>query len=918
VHKLSNVASFSFLDYLRKALTGHIIHIIEPSKKTWLTIMLLGAIMMKIDDAVHIETRYNRGSYNDYGELMLAPDERPEGETPPYRNVAPNVTVNPYIAANALVRGWTSFRFGPNEVSFGYHIAWLGLNWFMAFCGLFTHFVALRAYQNRIKKIFEYSPTEWKKYYKYHRPSHYSQVSKLPEAQQQLHYMLFGFVNTNGRGPQYTDPSEGSIGEDTNEAAPAPASADAAASVIDVQVTPAKSWRYRNELSAHSLSGWLVNNRMSTMRPASVSSALRHTRYIRRLLEMGFSVYSFLVAWHFMFWAREFNYIAFRLYPEMNDKMAVGWQVAALKHAAERPHDGVWNCTDYQLNHNPSFDPCLESGFSLLDSTEVARMVLIPMVEWVLWLCPLIIFFVVSLRTMELFSVATAVKQVDNSIIGAMEQEREKEGAYVQAMLLQRNHLERTYPDLDSYEKIKERLNSMIKLAEMYWRYKAVLQDESPLEQTIKTLANAQKTIGDFLEHYDESPHDSSHRGSGKCTTPRGIARGSSMSSSDKDKGDPAGPADSSPPGSFKKKSEEGEETFTRGHHIDFRKELGAIYMYHAVARNIHSPNLEEGLVKEYLEKSKELREKIEDFTGLADTLNAMGMLKMRHKLFVEAKAIFEKAVDIRVKDCSSDHGGLAQAYVSLGQAVTALGRLKATGVGKSCGAEASVHFKEAESHLYKALAEYKMQFKDNHPKVANAHQYIAEVLFEQGDYTKGEQHLDEAINIRRSAQDGADGHMLFSKEINDLVSRKEAIADLKKPKVQQKTSLKWRRAVSYMASGGDAADGDVDENSKPRIRLPTMTSSPGSDSRASMKRQTSSFFSAVKMATLQKNSATSTGGEDGAPSSLPSSPPQLATMVSASASTDESHDVESPLSRLQRVASNAGAPASTRQSDSV
>mgnify|MGYP006145954469 CR=1 FL=1 len=139
----------------------------------------------------------------------------------------------------------------------------------------------------------------------------------------------------------------------------------------------------------------------------------------------------------------------------------------------------------------------------------------------------------------------------------------------------------------------------MIKLAEMYWRYKAVLHDESPLEQTIKTLANAQKTIGDFLEHYDESSHESSHRGSGKCITPRGIARGSSMSSSIKEKGDPAGPADSSPPGSFNKKSKEEEETFTRGHHIDFRKELGAIYMYHAVARNIHSPNLEEGLVKE-------------------------------------------------------------------------------------------------------------------------------------------------------------------------------------------------------------------------------------------------------------------------------------------------------------------------------
>ena len=34
VHKLTNVKSFNFLDYLSRALRGHIIHIIEPSHKT--------------------------------------------------------------------------------------------------------------------------------------------------------------------------------------------------------------------------------------------------------------------------------------------------------------------------------------------------------------------------------------------------------------------------------------------------------------------------------------------------------------------------------------------------------------------------------------------------------------------------------------------------------------------------------------------------------------------------------------------------------------------------------------------------------------------------------------------------------------------------------------------------------------------
>ena len=82
-------------------------------------------------------------------------------------------------------------------------------------------------------------------------------------------------------------------------------------------------------------------------------------------------------------------------------------------------------------------------GFSLLDARDWSAVILLPLAEWLLWLLPLGIFLLLTLRTMEEFSIATAVKTVDNTIIGSMEQEQEQAGAYVQAMLLQRNHLDR-------------------------------------------------------------------------------------------------------------------------------------------------------------------------------------------------------------------------------------------------------------------------------------------------------------------------------------------------------------------------------------------------------------------------------------------------------------------------------------------
>ena len=188
------------------------------------------------------------------------------------------------------------------------------------------------------------------------------------------------------------------------------------------------------------------------------------------------------------FWIREFSYISFRLYKSLDHKMRIGWCeyyeardasfAAALAGSADGsasvsvsgsgtngPASGSGSgssACDSLHEMRVSGTPGYANGFSLLTTSEWALVLLLPLVEWLLWLLPLILFLWMTLSTMEAFSVATAVKQVDNAIIGTMEQEQEQAGAYVQAMLLQRNHLARTYPDLTSYKNIKDRVASQV------------------------------------------------------------------------------------------------------------------------------------------------------------------------------------------------------------------------------------------------------------------------------------------------------------------------------------------------------------------------------------------------------------------------------------------------------------------------
>ena len=160
-------------------------------------IMCFGALMMIWDDAVNVETTNFGMSYRK--------DQRYTKNPPNLKEGSPT---NPYINPEDLYEGYTSWRFGPNVVHWAYHIGWLGLNYFLALWAVATYMIAQSAYGSRITKIYERGKREWKEYYKHHRRDLYKRVRLLPEEQQALHYMLFGFVKTGGLGPENTMPDD--------------------------------------------------------------------------------------------------------------------------------------------------------------------------------------------------------------------------------------------------------------------------------------------------------------------------------------------------------------------------------------------------------------------------------------------------------------------------------------------------------------------------------------------------------------------------------------------------------------------------------------------------------------------------------------------------------------------------------------
>ena len=170
--------------------------------------MAIAALLMIGDDAPSVRTVLFGHNYKPHERYTARPINLPDNET-----------ANPFIYTKYLYAGHPSFRFGPNVVGWGWHVAWLCLNLLMVLWAGATLCLARRAYANRVAQVYANGASEWQRFYADRRPALYRAVCRLPPSQQQLHFMLFGFIATQGAGPLGTDPTEGECSSRRTDAA---------------------------------------------------------------------------------------------------------------------------------------------------------------------------------------------------------------------------------------------------------------------------------------------------------------------------------------------------------------------------------------------------------------------------------------------------------------------------------------------------------------------------------------------------------------------------------------------------------------------------------------------------------------------------------------------------------------------------
>ena len=404
--------------------------------------------------------------------------------------------------------------------------------------------------------------------------------------------------------------------------------------------------------------------------------------WILRALETNLNIASFFCSFALLFWLRE---------------------------AAKFPYQismSIWCAADAAGT----------GSLSIYSAGDAAFIVVVTAAILLLMFAPYAVLLLLTLWVIEEFTLSEAIANVDGDIMGSIERENEKAGDYVSAMLLVRNHLARTVlPEHATLEKVKERLVAQIKLGEMYWRYRAVLPGESPLQLAVETLTEARSLCERFIEESKPAL-------------------------------------------------------------VDLRAEMAQLAQGLAVARLVHNKTRDEdALIEKLLREALELREELEDHIGRAETLNSLGSLRMKHKRYVDAETYLVQMVDLRQRKLPPQHPDLAQGYMSLGSLFQEVER-----------------YDEAHENMTKALEVYVAAFHPTHPKVAWAHEGIAAVLMAKGELSLAQASIQAALDIRREAQLGSDGHQLFTREIDKLERTNKELALKRKAKV----GLKWRRAA--------------------------------------------------------------------------------------------------------------------------
>ena len=350
---------------------------------------------------------------------------------------------------------------------------------------------------------------------------------------------------------------------------------------------------------------------------------------------------------------------------------------------------------------------------------------------------PYVIVLGLTLEILDNYTLTLAISHVSHAVLETIEKDQETRGDYKQAANILTNTVEQAeiVPDAVDAEVLKwdrhrvsQSLQDRIKLAEMYWRYRVVKENEQPLQKAVETLEPARRIYERFKGHHEKEA---------RALEPL----------------------------------------------------LAQIYQGLAVARLIFTPeaavrNNEHGIkdkIHEDLKRALELRTSHADILGRAETFNSLGMLYKKLRRFPTAQEQFEMSLKLRQKVLEDNkksagiHGLLAQSHVSIGT----LAEEMATAVADAHGHPPTADEKEqllrkAVKEFSLAKASYEEELGKEHPKVAWALEGLARVHRMTGELQLAKESAEAAVAIRQALQKlaendvahGGGGMVMFSEEL--------------------------------------------------------------------------------------------------------------------------------------------------------
>ena len=109
--------------------------------------------------------------------------------------------------------------------------------------------------------------------------------------------------------------------------------------------------------------------------------------------------------------------------------------------------------------------------------------------RYILLYTPFIIIGALTLTLLEDYSISTSVMHVDRDVMHHIEKEHVEAGDFVRAADLVRADLDRTTAQPLDHATLSQKITDMIKLAEMFWRYRVVEEGQSPRDEAIQARA---------------------------------------------------------------------------------------------------------------------------------------------------------------------------------------------------------------------------------------------------------------------------------------------------------------------------------------------------------------------------------------------------------------------------------------------